>query len=94
MQTLLTGRKYVAKLLRDACVGSVLSLADLHSMRASATKPSLFGEIKVDYTKAITLADAGRAELRAIEEALSRILPHSRAPSRGSRSVSLHSYHS
>lgn len=68
--------------MRDATVGAAtsLSLADLHAMRASNTSKhdKLFGDQRVDYRGALTLADAGRAELRHLEAVLGRVLPRAR----------------
>lgn len=63
-----------------------LSLADLHAMRATNGKhPKFFGELDVDYSGVVTLADAGRAELRYLENVLGRVLsranPSSGVPS-------------
>ena len=80
--------QYVAELLKDATVDvNKLSLADLHSMRASGTALYPFGDIKVDRTNVTTLAELGSAELRALEETLGRVLQRARG-SLGSHSSS------
>lgn len=66
---------------------AALSLADLHAMRATNGNKhaKLFGELDVDYRGVVTLADAGRAELRYLESVLGRVLaranPSSGVPS-------------
>lgn len=88
MPSLLTQHQYFATLFSDATTGmKPLSLADLHAMYASKANTDVkkFGDLEISYTNCKSIADAGRAELRYLEEILGRILP------RGGSSTALRS---